>query len=923
MVDSTGAPTTGTIATNFSEGRYDGTAPGLTMLRATLTDFAKGVASRTVTIRGLEAGGRYDVWIVSHRHQGGAAERQYGSWSTAHDTISPSPQIANGTSGTLNGSTFVAGVNFLQFENVEAGETGQIVFNGRAARFADGFDADYRLHFNGLQIAPAGPVVPPEPLEFTEIVRDPETGEVTLTWKSNPGERYGLYWTPDLKDFTMHGVHHAIPANANGNRTTLGPMASPLPDADKLFFLVGPPDLSNPSMSKAFGSGGAVTLVFSEPIRPDSAGDPGNFSVTLNGTSIAVLAASLDASGRNIILTLGGSLQAGASYQVVAENITTLAGRVIPASFNVSFQTWDENPNGVQVFILAGQSNMVGHGKADQGHQDVQGAIGSLRYEAVNDTANYGHLLVDSSQPATSAWKTRDDVKVWWRDSEIDAPRGVIKGDLRIGYSQGRNPGWFGPDYGFGWKLGDHFTDKPVLILKIAWGGKSLNADFRPPSAAAARGGVVGPYYTAMIEYARDCLSKLGTEFPEFDGMGYRIAGFGWHQGWNDRVDAAATAAYQVNLVDLINDLRAEFGNPALPFSINTTGMATSPAYSGVELAQLAVADAGALDGKNGGLGFAGAWQDLTSGSNNGEGFIFGRSGNTNGTNDITYNAGAFATRTNVSNLSASQDHLLVLKFEFGDAGDTVSTWYFPENTTPTEADFNTNARSTTSNFNIDENTLTTLAVGFTRAANAFDEIRIGDTFTDIISLPPAGAMDVVGSSVAASPSAVVADGSKTSSITVTLTDSLGVPVSCKDVTLANTAGPQAAVIDPLTAVTTDANGRATFTVRSGTPGIEEFTATNTTDSRVVTQTATVPFVGAAEAGLSTVAASPLFVPADGTSTSTITVTVLGLGNSPLAGKNVTLANTSGPQAAVVNPLTAVTTDANGQASFTVSSSTQ
>lgn len=258
MVDSTGAPTTGTIATNFSEGRYDGTAPGLTMLRATLTDFAKGVASRTVTIRGLEAGGRYDVWIVSHRHQGGAAERQYGSWSTAHDTISPSPQIANGTSGTLNGSTFVAGVNFLQFENVEAGETGQIVFNGRAARFADGFDADYRLHFNGLQIAPAGPVVPPEPLEFTEIVRDPETGEVTLTWKSNPGERYGLYWTPDLKDFTMHGVHHAIPANANGNRTTVG-----------------------------------------------------------------------------------GSLQAGASYQVVAENITTLAGRVIPASFNVSFQTWD------------------------------------------------------------------------------------------------------------------------------------------------------------------------------------------------------------------------------------------------------------------------------------------------------------------------------------------------------------------------------------------------------------------------------------------------------------------------------------------------------------------------------------------------------------------------------------------------------
>ncbi|MDQ3814808.1 MAG: sialate O-acetylesterase [Armatimonadota bacterium] len=35
--------------------------------------------------------------------------------------------------------------------------------------------------------------------------------------------------------------------------------------------------------------------------------------------------------------------------------------------------TWDNNPKGVQVFILAGQSNMVGHGKADEGHDNVKG----------------------------------------------------------------------------------------------------------------------------------------------------------------------------------------------------------------------------------------------------------------------------------------------------------------------------------------------------------------------------------------------------------------------------------------------------------------------------------------------------------------------------------------------------------------------
>lgn len=46
---------------------------------------------------------------------------------------------------------------------------------------------------------------------------------------------------------------------------------------------------------------------------------------------------------------------------------------------------WGNDPDGVQVFILAGQSNMVGHGKAEEGHKDEKGAIGSLRYQVVNE----------------------------------------------------------------------------------------------------------------------------------------------------------------------------------------------------------------------------------------------------------------------------------------------------------------------------------------------------------------------------------------------------------------------------------------------------------------------------------------------------------------------------------------------------------
>ncbi len=246
---------------------------------------------------------------------------------------------------------------------------------------------------------------------------------------------------------------------------------------------------------------------------------------------------------------------------------------------------WDNDPKGVQVFILAGQSNMVGHGKTDEGHDNVKGAIGSLRYQVEHDPKNYGHLVNKDG-----TWKTRDDVKVWWRDSDVTAPRAVIKGNLKIGYAQNRNPGWIGPEYGFGWAIGERLK-QPVLIIKVAWGGKSLNVDFRPPSAAAARGGVVGPYYKGLIEYTHDCMSNLGTEFPEWKGMGYRIAGIGWHQGWNDRVDKVASANYEANLVDLIKDLRAEFGNAKLPVSITTTGMAPPPELTAVELAQLAVGD--------------------------------------------------------------------------------------------------------------------------------------------------------------------------------------------------------------------------------------------------------------------------------------------------------------------------------------------
>jgi alpha-galactosidase len=159
-------------------------------------------------------------------------------------------------------------------------------------------------------------------------------------------------------------------------------------------------------------------------------------------------------------------------------------------------------------------------------------------------------------------------------------------GPLSIGY--GKDENHFGPEMQFGHVIGD-YCENQVLIIKTSWGGKSLYVDFRPPSS----GGEVGPYYTMMIDRVYEVLNNIGQFMPGYQGQGYDIAGFGWHQGWNDRIDDAANAEYQTNCVNLINDLRDEFQVPEMPFVLATTGMKgwdeTHPRALSLMEAQLAV----------------------------------------------------------------------------------------------------------------------------------------------------------------------------------------------------------------------------------------------------------------------------------------------------------------------------------------------
>jgi hypothetical protein len=208
----------------------------------------------------------------------------------------------------------------------------------------------------------------------------------------------------------------------------------------------------------------------------------------------------------------------------------------------------------LKVFILAGQSNMQGQGVADLAGRNYNEGKGTL--VDVMSKPEAGYRYAHLKQPDGS-WTIRNDV--WVRYQREGQP--LQAGPLSLGFGAYISKHHFGPEYQFGHVVGQAYRDQ-VLLIKAAWGGKSLYRDFRPPSA----GGEVGPYYTKMVAEVREALANLKKDFPAYDGAQVELAGFVWYQGWNDGVNPqTAVPEYEQNLAHLIRDVRKEFGAPKLP----------------------------------------------------------------------------------------------------------------------------------------------------------------------------------------------------------------------------------------------------------------------------------------------------------------------------------------------------------------------
>lgn len=241
----------------------------------------------------------------------------------------------------------------------------------------------------------------------------------------------------------------------------------------------------------------------------------------------------------------------------------------------------------LKIFVLAGQSNMQGHAKVSTfEHIGMDPATAPMLAE----------MLGADGRPQVCE-------RVWI--SSIGCADAEQTGKLTAGFGASQNGPKIGPEFTFGLYM-EKFTDAPILLIKTSWGGKSLNTDFRPPSAGpygfnetqlaqfqkqgkdiaaikAEKDKATGVYYRLMIDHVKRVLADLKRVVPGYDpAQGHELAGFVWFQGWNDMVDSGTYpqrdkpggyAAYSTVMTQFIRDVRSDLNAPKLPFVIGVLGV--------------------------------------------------------------------------------------------------------------------------------------------------------------------------------------------------------------------------------------------------------------------------------------------------------------------------------------------------------------
>jgi len=242
----------------------------------------------------------------------------------------------------------------------------------------------------------------------------------------------------------------------------------------------------------------------------------------------------------------------------------------------------------LKIYLLVGQSNMQGHA--------AERTLAHLGMDPKTVP------LLKAIQNADGSAKVHD--QVWISSIDTSEESGVKEGKLTVGYGAGGREPKIGPELTFGITMQKH-VGEPILIIKTSWGGKSLNTDFRSPSAGPyqfnegqienfkkrgqdlaeerrKRAERTGVYYRLMLEHTHKVLDNIKRVYPAYNAeASYELAGMVWFQGWNDMVDSGTYPtrgqpgsydAYSKNIAHFIRDVRRDLKAPKLPFVIGVMG---------------------------------------------------------------------------------------------------------------------------------------------------------------------------------------------------------------------------------------------------------------------------------------------------------------------------------------------------------------
>jgi alpha-galactosidase len=252
----------------------------------------------------------------------------------------------------------------------------------------------------------------------------------------------------------------------------------------------------------------------------------------------------------------------------------------------------------LKVFILAGQSNMEGHAE-------------TYTFPAIAKDTKTADLYKEMVDAAGKPVVCKD---VWISYAYGDFggnPVGRKAGNLSAGWgSQHHANCKIGPEFTFGITM-QKLLGEPILLIKNAWGGKSLMVDFRPPSAGEPtdprQKENAGKAYREMMSHVKDVLADPKKVYPGYDPkQGYEIAGFIWFQGFNDLVGSYPAdpnkkgckdySEYSRLLACLIRDLRKDLNTPNMPFVTGVLGVGGETKGDGTEAFRKAMAAPGEMD---------------------------------------------------------------------------------------------------------------------------------------------------------------------------------------------------------------------------------------------------------------------------------------------------------------------------------------